>query len=232
LQGFVMVLMYFLGTITAFILAKVFSTFLSEKSNPSLIMEMPPYRIPILKSVFNQLVNRSKLFLINAGKIIMLISIVLWFLVSFPKENGESLPVSKSYAGKAGHLIEPIIKPLGFDWKIGIGLITSFAAREVVVSTLATIYNVEDDGDNMVNLKEAMQNDINPETGKNVFTPLVAISIMVFYVYAAQCVATFAIVKTETNTWKWPIFMIVYMTLLAYIMSFIVYNFGLYLGFS
>ena len=232
LQGFVMVLMYFLGTITAFILAKVFSTFLSEKSNPSLIMEMPPYRIPILKSVFNQLVNRSKLFLINAGKIIMLISIVLWFLVSYPKENGESLPVSKSYAGKAGHLIEPVIKPLGFDWKIGIGLITSFAAREVVVSTLATIYNVEDDGDNMVNLKEAMQNDINPETGKNVFTPLVAISIMVFYVYAAQCVATFAIVKTETNTWKWPIFMIVYMTLLAYIMSFIVYNFGLFLGFS
>ena len=232
LQGFVMVLMYFLGTITAFILAKVFSTFLSEKSNPSLIMEMPPYRIPILKSVFNQLINRSKLFLINAGKIIMFISIVLWFLVSFPKEDGENLPVSKSYAGKAGHLIEPIIKPLGFDWKIGIGLITSFAAREVVVSTLATIYNVEDDGDNMINLKEAMQNDINPETGKNVFTPLVAISIMVFYVYAAQCVATFAIVKTETNTWKWPIFMIVYMTLLAYIMSFIVYNFGLFLGFS
>ena len=158
--------------------------------------------------------------------------IILWFLVSFPKNNGENVQISNSYAGKVGHLIEPVIQPLGFDWKIGIGLITSFAAREVVVSTLATIYNVEDDGDDMVNLKEAMKNDINPKTGRNVFTPLVALSIMVFYVYAAQCVATFAIVRTETNTWKWPMFMIVYMTLLAYIMSYFVYNFGLYLGFS
>lgn len=232
LQGLVMVCMYFLGTITAFILAKVFSKFLSEKSNPSFVMEIPPYRLPILKSVLKQLINRSKLFLVNAGKIIMLISIILWFLVSFPKHNGESVSIKDSYAGKVGQLIEPVIKPLGFDWKIGIGLITSFAAREVVVSTLSTIYNVEDDGENMVNLKEAMKNDINPITGKNVFTPLVAISIMVFYVYAAQCVATFAIVKTETNTWKWPIFMIVYMTLLAYIMSFLVYNLGQYFGFS
>tara|TARA_A100001015_G_scaffold196751_1_gene219441 strand:+ start:1321 stop:3429 length:2109 start_codon:yes stop_codon:yes gene_type:complete len=232
LQGFVMVCMYFLGTITAFILAKVFSKFLSEKSNPSFIMEIPPYRLPILKSVLKQLINRSKLFLVNAGKIIMLISIILWFLVSFPKHNGESVSIKDSYAGKVGQLIEPVIKPLGFDWKIGIGLITSFAAREVVVSTLSTIYNVEDDGENMVNLKEAMKNDINPATGKNVFTPLVAISIMVFYVYAAQCVATFAIVKTETNTWKWPIFMIAYMTLLAYVMSFLVYNFGRYFGYS
>ena len=232
LQGFVMVCMYFLGTVTAFILAKVFSKFLSEKSNPSFVMEIPPYRLPILKSVLKQLINRSKLFLVNAGKIIMLISIILWFLVSFPKHNGESVSIKDSYAGKVGQLIEPVIKPLGFDWKIGIGLITSFAAREVVVSTLSTIYNVEDDGENMVNLKEAMKNDINPVTGKNVFTPLVAISIMVFYVYAAQCVATFAIVKTETNTWKWPIFMIAYMTLLAYIMSFLVYNLGQYFGFS
>ena len=232
LQGFVMVCMYFLGTITAFILAKVFSKFLSEKSNPSFVMEIPPYRLPILKSVLKQLINRSKLFLVNAGKIIMLISIILWFLVSFPKHNGESVSIKDSYAGKVGQLIEPVIKPLGFDWKIGIGLITSFAAREVVVSTLSTIYNVEDDGENMVNLKEAMKNDINPVTGKNVFTPLVAISIMVFYVYAAQCVATFAIVKTETNTWKWPIFMIAYMTLLAYVMSFLVYNLGQYFGFS
>ena len=232
LQGFVMVCMYFLGTITAFILAKVFSKFLSEKSNPSFVMEIPPYRLPILKSVLKQLINRSKLFLVNAGKIIMLISIILWFLVSFPKHNGESVSIKDSYAGKVGQLIEPVIKPLGFDWKIGIGLITSFAAREVVVSTLSTIYNVEDDGENMVNLKEAMKNDINPVSGKIVFTPLVAISIMVFYVYAAQCVATFAIVKTETNTWKWPIFMIAYMTLLAYIMSFLVYNLGQYFGFS
>jgi len=231
LQGLVMVIMYFLGTITAFILAKLFSSYLSEKSNPSFIMELPPYRIPLFKSIFRQVYNRGKLFLINAGQIIMAISIVLWFLVSFPRNNSETVLIENSYAGKVGHFIEPVIAPLGFDWKIGIGLITSFAAREVVVSTLSTIYNVEDDGENMVNLREAMKNDINPKTGKNVYTPLVAISLMVFYVYAAQCMVTFAVVRTETNTWKWPIFMIGYMTLLAYLMSFIVFQGGRFLGF-
>ena len=231
LQGLVMVVMYFLGTITAFVLAKLFSKFLSEKSNPTFIMELPPYRVPIVQSVFRQVYNRGKLFLINAGQIIMAISIVLWFLVSFPKNDLGQININESYAGRIGHFIEPVIEPIGFDWKIGIGLVTSFAAREVVVSTLATIYNVEDDGENMVNLREAMKNDINPKTGKNVYTPLVALSLMVFYVYAAQCVATFAVVRTETNTWKWPIFMIVYMTLLAYFMSLLVYRGGMALGF-
>jgi len=232
LQGFVMVIMYFLGTITAFILAKVFSKFLSERSNPTFIMELPPYRIPMLRSVLKQLYNRGKLFLVNAGKIIMAISIILWFLVSFPKNELGEISINNSYAGKVGHFIEPVIEPLGFDWKIGIGLITSFAAREVVVSTLSTIYNVEDDGENMVNLKDAMRNDINPKTGENVYTPLVALSLMIFYVYAAQCMATFAVVKTETNTWKWPLFMIAYMTFLAYFMSFIVFQGGKLLGFG
>jgi ferrous iron transport protein B len=232
LQGLVMVVMYFIGTITALILAKVFSSVLSERSNPTFIMELPPYRMPITRSVFKQLYNRGKLFLIDAGQIIMIISIILWFLVSFPKSDLGETSINESYAGSLGQFVEPVIEPLGFDWKIGIGLITSFAAREVMVSTLSTIYNVDSDGDEMVNLKEAMANDINPKTGKNVFTPLVAISLMIFYVYAAQCMATFAVVKTETNTWKWPIFMIGYMTLLAYVMSYCVYNFGLYLGFS
>jgi len=231
LQGFVMVIMYFLGTITAFILAKIFSKVLSERSNPTFIMELPPYRMPIGRSVFKQLYNRGKLFLIDAGKIIMAISIVLWFLVSFPKNSEGYSSINESYAGKIGHVIEPIIKPLGFDWKIGIGLITSFAAREVMVSTLSTIYNVEDDGDTMVNLKQAMKDDVDPRTGEKVFTPLVAISLMIFYVYAAQCMATFAVVRTETNTWKWPVFMIVYMTALAYIMSFIVFNGGRMIGY-
>jgi len=232
LQGFMMVIMYFLGTITAFILAKVFSQFLSERSNPSFIMELPSYRIPIINSVFRQVLNRGKLFLIDAGKIIMLISVILWFLVSFPKNNFGEVDIENSYAGKIGQTIEPAIEPLGFDWKIGIALITSFAAREVVVSTLSTIYNIEDDGDDMVNLKDAMVNDVNPKTGKNTYTPLIAISLMVFYVYAAQCMATFAIVKTETNGWKWPIFMIVYMTTLAYGMSFLVIRIGTFLGFT
>ena len=231
LQGLIMVIMYFLGTITAFILAKIFSTMLSERSNPTFIMELPPYRRPIARSVFKQVFNRGKLFLIDAGKIIMAISIVLWFLVSFPKNDLGQSSINESYAGKLGHFVEPVIKPLGFDWKIGIGLITSFAAREVVVSTLSTIYNVDNKGETMVNLKQAMIDDIDPRTGKHVFTPLVAISLMVFYVYAAQCMATFAVVKTETNTWKWPAFMIVYMTLLAYVMSFIVFQGGQLLGF-
>jgi len=232
LQGLVMVVMYFIGTITALILAKVFSSVLSERSNPTFIMELPPYRKPIVLSVFKQLLNRGKLFLINAGQIIMAISIILWFLVSFPKNDEGKTSISNSYAGKIGHFVEPAIQPLGFDWKIGIGLITSFAAREVVVSTLSTIYNVDSDGEEMVNLKDAMINDIDPRTGKNVFTPLVAISLMIFYVYAAQCMATFAVVRTETNTWKWPLFMIIYMTLLAYVMSFIVFQGGKLLGFT
>ena len=161
----------------------------------------------------------------------MIISIILWFLVSFPKNQEGEIFIDKSYAGQIGHVIEPVIEPLGFDWKIGIALITSFAAREVVVSTLSTIYNLDDDGEDMVSLKEAMRNDIDPDTGKNVFTPLVAISIMVFYVYAAQCMVTFAVVKTETNTWKWPVFMVVYMTLLAYLMSLLVFQGGRFLGF-
>ena len=229
LQGLMMVVMYFLGTVTAFILAKVFSKFLSERSNPTFIMELPPYRRPITKSVFKQVINRGKLFLIDAGKIIMAISIVLWVLVSFPKNDIGETEISQSYAGRIGHFIEPVIQPLGFDWKIGIGLLTSFAAREVVVSTLATIYNVEDDGESMVNLKDAMKNDVDPRTGKNVYNPVVAVSLMVFYVFAAQCMATFAVVKTETNTWKWPLFMIAYMTFLAYVMSLLVYQVGKYL---
>jgi len=231
LQGFVMVVMYFLGTITAFILAKLFSHFLSESSNPSFIMELPSYRVPIFRSIMRQVYNRGKLFLVDAGKIIMLISIILWFLVSFPKNELGETNITNSYAGKIGQTIEPVIEPLGFDWKIGIALITSFAAREVVVSTLSTIYNIDDDGDGMVNLKEAMLNDINPKTGMNTYTPLIAVSLMVFYVYAAQCMATFAVVKTETNGWKWPIFMMTYMTLLAYGMSFLVFQAGRYFGF-
>ena len=232
LQGFVMVLMYFLGTITAFILAKIFSKVLTESSNPSFVMELPAYRFPIFKSVFRQVYNRGKLFLFDAGKIIMIISIALWFLASFPKNNFGEVDISDSYAGKIGKTIEPVIEPLGFDWKIGIALITSFAAREVVVSTLSTIYNIDDDGEDMVSLKEAMRNDVDEKTGNKTYTPLIAISLMVFYVYAAQCMVTFAVIKTETNGWKWPIFMIFYMTTLAYTASLLVFQVGRFLGFS
>ena len=234
LQGLMMVVMYFIGTVTALILAKVFSLWIKSEGKSSFVMEMPPYRLPILRSVFRQVFIRAKLFLFNAGKIIMAISIILWFLASYPKTDnrGEQTTIHNSFAGKIGHTIEPAIQPLGFDWKVGIALITSFAAREVVVSTMATIYNVENTADDMVQLSDAMKNDINPSTGLPVFTPLVAVSFMVFYVYAAQCMATFAIIRRETNTWKWPIFMITYMNVLAYLVSLLVYQGGLWLGFS
>jgi ferrous iron transport protein B len=226
LQGLTLVIMYFLGTVMAMILAKIFSKFIKEKASSSFVMELPPYRHVFI---------RGKLFLVNAGKIIMAISILLWFLASFPKVDPKAVdvnPIRYSYVGRIGHAIEPVIRPLGFDWKIGIGLLTSFAAREVMVSTMATIYNVEDLGDYTVNLREAMQQDINEKTGKPAYTPLVALALMVFYVFAAQCMATFAIVRQETNSWKWPLFMVAYMTVLAYFSAMLVYQGGLLLGFS
>ena len=235
LQGLTLVVMYFLGTVTALIMAKIFSRFIKEKSSSSFVMELPPYRVPITRSVIRQVFIRGKLFLVNAGKIIMAISILLWFLASFPKVDSSLTdvnPIHHSYAGKIGHAIEPVIRPLGFDWKIGIGLLTSFAAREVMVSTMATIYNVEDRGDETVNLREAMRNDVDEKTGVPVYTPLIALALMVFYVFAAQCMATFAIVRQETNSWKWPLFMIAYLTILAYAGAFIVYRGGLLLGYS
>ncbi|MFC1565714.1 ferrous iron transport protein B [Candidatus Neomarinimicrobiota bacterium] len=245
LQGLTLILMYFLGTFSAFIVAKIFSKFIKIKGQSSFVMELPPYRIPLMRSVLHQVYMRGRLFLLNAGKIIMAVSIVLWFLASFPKtiadiadrtnkSNAEQIeivnPIHNSYAGKIGHAIEPIITPLGFDWKIGVGLITSFAAREVIISTIATLYNVEGDGEDLVSLSESLKNDINPKTGLPVFSTLVALSLMVFFVYAAQCMATFAIVRHETNSWKWPLIMIAYMTSLAYFASFIVYQGGTLIG--
>ncbi len=235
IQGFTLVLMYFLGTATALILAVVFDKFIKIESTSSFIMEMPPYRIPLMRSVVRQVYNRGKAFLVNAGKIIMTMSIVLWFLVYFPRLETDAVHanhIDNSYAGKIGHLIEPVIRPLGFDWKIGVGLLTSFAAREVMVSTLATIYNVEGRGESVISVTEALQTDKNPKTGLPRYGILMAISLMVYYVFAAQCMATFAIIKTETNSWKWPIFMVVYMTSLAYISSLIVFQGGRFLGLS
>lgn len=233
LQGLTLVSMYILGTVTAFIVAWIMSKFIPVQGKSSFVMEMPPYRTPIMSSVFHQVYSRGIQFIKNAGQIILAISIVLWFIASFPK-SPESLNgnrVEQSYAGKLGKLIEPVIEPLGFDWKIGIGLITSFAAREVMVSTLATLYSVDDENDSPVHLSQSLKNDLNPKTGIPRYNILIALSLMVFYVFAAQCMATFAVVKTETNSWKWPIIMTVYMSILAYGSSFSVYQIGRFLGF-
>jgi len=227
-QGMVLVVMYFLGTVTALFLAVLFSRWIKNEGNSTFIMEMPPYRIPLFRSVFRQVYLRVKQFVNDAGKIILVVSIILWALASFPKTD-ETQNIQSSYAGKIGKTIEPVIRPLGFDWKIGISLLTSFAAREVMVSTLATIYNVEAD-DDLIKLTDRLKKDIDHETKEPTYSLLTGISIMVFFVFAAQCMATFAVVRRETNTWKWPFFMICYMTGLAYIMSFIVYQGGIYFG--
>ena len=138
--------------------------------------------------------------------------------------------ISQSYAGQLGYFLEPVIKPLGFDWKIGVGLITSFAAREVIISTFSILYNIEaDEDEEVLSLTTALQNDRYPD-GNRVFTPLVALSLLVFFVYAAQCMSTFAIIKRETRSWLWPLLMIVYMNILAYLASLIVYQGGKIIG--
>jgi ferrous iron transport protein B len=195
------------------------------------------------------MVNGGMVFVTEAGKIILAISIVLWFLASYPKVDVEtlraqttvseeideatvesSLQLRNSYAGKIGRFIEPVIEPLGFDWKIGIGLITAFAAREVMVGTLNTIYSVQESDDSVVTLKQKLINDKNLETGKSVYSTLTALSLMVFFALAMQCMSTVAIVKRETNSWKWALVMVAYMTITAYLSSLLVFQVGTYMG--
>ena len=238
IQSLTLLGLYLLGIIIAGITALIYKKFLKAKPNAaSFIMELPAYRLPNIKWTSLQMWTRSKVFINAAGRIILAISIVLWFLASFPQHDvsaeihlSSAQKIENSYAGKFGKTIEPLIKPLGFDWKIGIGLITSFATREVMVSTLATIYNLEDGEAQSVNLRTAIRNDRDPLSGKPVYTLLTAIPLLIYYVLACQCMATVAIVKRETNSWHWPLIMIVYMTGLAYIFSLVVYQGGQLLG--
>jgi len=237
LPGLVLLSMYLVGIVVAIGVALVLSRFnRDDREASTFIMELPPYRRPSLKWTSLQMWERAKIFITDAGKIIFAMSIVLWFLANFPKPDNEevsaSVAIKHSFAGRLGHAIEPAIEPLGFDWKMGVGLITSFAAREVMVSAMATIYNVEGADETSMSLREAMKNDRHPETGAPIYTPLTAISLMVFFVLACQCMSTVAVVKRETNSWRWPIAMIVYMTALAYVGSFLVFQGGKLLGFG
>ena len=200
------------------------------------MMELPPYRLPNFANVAHTLLARVGVFLKQAGTVIMAISILMWVLVTFPRasateaRNDHATQVENSYAGQAGRIIEPLITPLGFDWKIGIALISSFAARETVISTLSIVYKVGDDsGAESSSLVAAMRNAKRAD-GSTVWTPLVALSLMVFFVLACQCMSTVAIVRRETNSWRWPLFMISYMLVLAYVASFITYQAGRLLG--
>jgi ferrous iron transport protein B len=228
-----MILMYALGTFGAFGFAWLFKRTLLKGKPPLMIMELPPYRLPRLRDVLQHMVERAGIFLRRAGTVILAISIVLWLLAAYPKAPAGSTAtqqLAQSFAGRAGHLIEPVIRPLGFDWHVGIGLISSFAAREVFVSTMGVVFNAEGDGENTEPLRHALNGARWPD-GRVLFTPLVCFTLMIFYVFAMQCMSTIAVVHRETNSWRWPIFQTAYMTGAAWVLSFVVYQTGTALGF-
>jgi ferrous iron transport protein B len=249
LQGFVLLSLYALGFATAVLAAYILHKTLKIKSKSFFVVEMPNYKLPSIKNVFFEVVEKTKSFVLEAGKIILALSIILWFLASNGPSSFEnvekntiqnsayqnlsekelqqkiaSAKLENSYIGILGKTIEPSIKPLGYDWKIGIALITSFAAREVFVGTLATIYSVEAENENTATIKEKMASEINSETGGKRFNFSVGMSLLIFYAFAMQCMATLAIVKRETKTWKWPLIQLFGMGLLAYVCSFITYQ--------
>ncbi len=228
----IMLFLYLLGILGAFAAAVILKRTILKGSTPFFIMEMPPYRWPSLRSVILQMWERSCLFLKKAGTIIFSLSILLWVLMSYPKSPSAdiSAQLNHSFAGRAGHLLEPLIKPLGFDWRIGIGLIGSFAAREVFVSTMNIVFNIGNADNHTEPLRAAFAQATWPD-GSPLFTPLTCMSLLVFYIYAMQCLSTVAVVRRETNGWKWPVFQLVYMTGFAYLASLSVYQFGKLLNF-
>jgi ferrous iron transport protein B len=277
LRGLTMLTMYLLGIVVALLMAWIFKKTLLKGETPMLIMELPPYKRPLLRVVLRHVWERAKLFLTRAGTVILGISIVLWFLATYPRnselaaefdtrrseltnsfnafslstgtgglatqtaleeqlaaldqeQTGENL--RRSFAGMMGRAIEPVIEPLGFDWKIGIGLVASFAAREVFVSTMSTVYSVGefDDSDaGMQTLAQTLRDQQRPD-GTPVYTTLTGVTLMVFYVFAMQCVSTVAVVRRETNSWKWPFFQWLYMGALAWGLAFLTYHGGKLLG--
>ncbi|REE83403.1 ferrous iron transport protein B [Lutibacter oceani] len=249
LQGLTMMALYLLG-FTAAILSSILLHKVLKINNKSLfVIEMPNYKIPSIKNIVYEVIEKTKAFVFGAGKIILALSIVLWFLasngpasfknaeqtVSEKTENKDlskeelqkkiaSYKLENSYIGYMGKTIEPVIKPMGYDWKIGIALISSFAAREVFVGALATIYNVDSDGEDVGTIKQRMAAEINPDTGEKRFNFPTGVSLLLFYAFAMQCIGTLAIVKRETNSWKWPMLQLVGMGILAYISAVVAFN--------
>ena len=249
MQGMTLMLLYLLGFGMAIFSAYILNKILKIKGKTYFVVEMPNYKLPLFKNVGINVIEKTKAFIFGAGKIILAISIVLWFLASYgPGEkfnNAETIVVEKtkekplsktelenavasqklenSYIGLMGKTIEPVISPLGYDWKIGIAIISSFAAREVFVGTLATIYSVGG-SDNEVTIKNKMAAEINPQTGQKIFNFASGISLLLFYAFALQCASTLAITKKETNSWKWPLGQLIFMSGFAYVVAFIAYQ--------
>ena len=228
LQALVLLAMYVLGTVAALIAAIGFKWIIKHDIPSYFIMELPIYHTPRWKNIWMTCWQKSLSFVKEAGKVILIVSVILWFLASYgPKPNKsfslqEADNLEVSYAGKFGKVIEPTIKPIGFNWKIGIALITSFAAREVFVGTMSTIYSIDDE-ENFDQIRNKMKKD-TLATGEPVYSIGVVLSLMIFYAFAMQCVSTLAVVYKETKSLKWPIIQFIYMTLLAYTGSFIVFN--------
>jgi ferrous iron transport protein B len=258
-QGLLMVGMYLFSVMTALIAAWVMSKTVKQlkaKRLPFLI-ELPPYRFPRWRDVLRMMWNKSSVFLKEAGTVILGCSIALWALLYFPRElpagspdfpalieaapteeakqaledRHQALQLENSYGGRLGHAIEPAIAPLGFDWKIGVGIIGAFAAREVFVSTLGIVYSVGGEADEASEpLRDALRNEKTAD-GMRAYTPLVGLSLMIFFALACQCMSTLAVVKRETGGYRWPLFLFAYMTVLAYVVSLVVYQGGKLLGF-
>lgn len=250
MQGLAMMAMYLFSVVSAVVVAFVFKLILKSRERGYFIMELPVYRMPRWKNVGLTMFERSKTFVVQAGKVIIAVSIILWVMASYgpgkrmeqidQKYSNASFTAQKSadelarlkatdklensYAGILGYAIEPAIRPLGFDWKIGIALITSVAAREVFVGTMATMYSVDGNTDKLDSVMDKMKHARNPETGLPVFTFAVAMSLMMFYAFAMQCASTVAVVYRETKEWKWPVIQFAYMTVLAYAASFITFH--------
>jgi ferrous iron transport protein B len=238
----VILVMYMLGIAVALIAAAILNRTILKAPKTTFVMELPPFRLPILRNVAHAIKTSVGSFVKRAGTVILAVSILLWALAAFPRASGgsaaevdpqeRSAQIRNSYAGRIGRLIEPAIAPLGFDWRIGIGLITSFAARETIVSTLSVVYNVDagstKESATLVNaLLRARRDDGSP-----IWTPLVGLSFMVFFLLACQCMSTIAVVRRETNSFRWPLFMFVYMLVIAYAGSLLTYHGGRLLGFS
>jgi ferrous iron transport protein B len=250
IQGLVLMALYVLGIVVAMLVSYVLNLFIKIKEKSFFILELPIYRQPRWKNIIITMVEKAKVFVFDAGKVIMIISLVLWALSSYgPTEKRDEIKkqyadliqnnptktaeyeaeqssalLEYSYAGIMGRSIEPVIEPLGYDWKIGIALITSFAAREVFVGTMATLYSVGEDADeNSETLRNKMQSAKRVD-GSPVYTKATGFSLLVFYLLAMQCMSTLAIVKKETGSWKWPVIQLVYMTAIAYVLSFLAYQ--------
>jgi ferrous iron transport protein B len=256
IAGNVLFSLYLLGIVVAIIMAKIFRKFLFKGPASPFVMELPPYRLPTIKGLLIHMWERGAVYLKKAGTIIFAGSVLVWFLSNFPwnpqyskdydtlieqaKGNEELITqlenqkaaekLEKSYAGKLGKAIAPVFKPLGFDdWKIAVGLVGGFVAKEIVVSTLGTLHSIGEADEESESLRQALQNETRPD-GNKMFTPLVAYSLMVFVLLYIPCVATIAVIKRETNSWGWPIFTAFYSTLVAWLISFVIYQGGRLLG--